>query len=684
MPESETSSLSEASESTIEAVSFDMVLEILKSATKDVKESKDYLSYITVLDMYLNTPGRYSYVEREEILAYLLEILNENTDLCYEIAWDLPALILLYVESDYDFSLSIRAAPCVYKIIKIFECLAINGNPKELFLRCCEIMSSMRLQDITSTDNEEFKEKFFEIKLYCIFELIDSSLKKIETIYPSRFLTMFVTSFINLIHLNCLSSLENGTFILKRVFSFARNYNSLPTPKDDQGYTKDELAKVKDDEDYLQRKLLTSLITQSVAMIGKYEIFGYSMDEISYFHELRNDDTNKYREFTIDFPVFDRLVELSSSFDIDLGDSFKNFLVTSHELFDKFDCSKDIDSLTGEIFESLIIDYQKNLEYTLVNSDAKEVRDSKIGHLLLYTYEQASQRNFEAIQLSMSDVIVLTLRLIVPGMVQPSFLYKSIHDMVVYWAWYSIHQLRLNNKSIQLELTKIPKAFLTLYYQVLLYIFGVNSSYQNFANCSLTLMTKILTLSPESFAYDFILDSLKECPYDNVRPVLIQILKDLLTKEKSINLEEGLQNISLSEDNTKKENTSNSTAKKTSPPPLPSREPVNGSSKYIQLTKVRTSSIIELILSTINKTFISNEENYAIDQGQISTLSAFLNLVIIIKKDPNVQKDQIESIITAMESRIAAFKTSRKDNKEPTLEDNQVDILTLVVDRIKP
>ena len=74
----------------------------------------------------------------------------------------------------------------MYKILKIFENLAINGNHKELFLKSCELLNDLELSQ--DEDIELLKrENFFEIKLYCVFELIDACLKKIHTLYPSRF-----------------------------------------------------------------------------------------------------------------------------------------------------------------------------------------------------------------------------------------------------------------------------------------------------------------------------------------------------------------------------------------------------------------------------------------------------------------------------------------------------------------
>ena len=69
---------------------------------------KDFLSYSTLLDIYLNDPTKYSNEEKEQLLGHILTILSENKQLTYEIGWDLPQLLILYVDSDYEFNGPIR------------------------------------------------------------------------------------------------------------------------------------------------------------------------------------------------------------------------------------------------------------------------------------------------------------------------------------------------------------------------------------------------------------------------------------------------------------------------------------------------------------------------------------------------------------------------------------------------
>lgn len=677
MSESDTSSITNASESTIETFEFDKVLKSLESAAEDINESKDYLSYSTLLDIYLSDPYKYSYEEREELLEHLLTILTKNKELTYEIGWDLPNLLILYVDLNFQFDGSIRTAPNVYKILKIFECLALNGNHKELFLKCCELLNVIKVTDNNTTDNIEFKEKFFDIKLYCIFELIDSCLKKIKTFYPSRFLSMTISSFLNLTLANMGTS-SNNHFILKRAYVFARSYSSPPFPDKLDDLTKEEVEKIKADEDYLQRKLLTGFLTEIVSLIGKKMCSDYSMDILSYLQDFKNSKSERTFEYRAESNLADRYTELALSFDIDLSKVFKQLIVDSHKLFHSFDYTKDQDELSGEIFERVIIDYQNNVSNFIVDNDVKELNNSVNGCLILYTHNIASKRIYDSVELTFNDALVLTLRSVIPSLIHTSFRSRSVADLCLFWTWLAIHKLSKNDKKLELEISKIPSILLSIYYQVLLFICTTLISTPNFRYGTLTLLTKILTLSPEDISFSFIKDSLMNCPYENVKAVLIGVLKELLTKTKSTSLSENMKNLNI--------NDSSKPA-----PILPSRDLSENSNKFLRLNKERADDIFELIDEAIELTFVQDPESgdavrVELNPSKFSTLSAYLNLLIVLKDDPVIKADasHIEKILKIMDKNISQIKKTKKPTSEADkAELNAVDMLNITLDRIR-
>lgn len=676
MSESDASSVTNTSDSTIEIFEFEKVIKSLELAVEEANVSKDYLSYSTLLDIHIGDPHRYSYAEREELLDHLLSILSSNTELTYEIGWDLPGLLILYVDLNFQFTETIREAPCVYKIIKIFECLAIHGNAKELFLKSCELLDQVKISDNDTTDVVGLKEKFFDIKLYCIFELIGSCLKKIKTFYPSRFLSMTVTSFLHMVRTNSNDSPINIQFILKRAYSFARNYSGPAFPEDaEKKLSKDEIEKIKSDENYLQRKLLTGFITEAIGLVGARLSNGYSVDIVSYLQESNRSQLKRYFDFQVDSPLFDRFFQLALSFDVDLKKFFDDYIVEAHNIFRSFDYEGDQEDLNGEIFEKVITDYQTNVLTSIVDKEVKTIKNSVTGSLILFTHSIASKRLFDGTALTFNDALVFTLRLSVPSLIHQAFVSRSVDDACVFWSWFAIHQLSVNKKNLELEISKIPKILLTIYFQVLLFNCISTSNGVNFRYSSLTLLTRVLSLSPEEIAFSFLKDSLMNCPYDNVKAVLVGILKELLTKVKQASLEDDLEKLNLNDSG------------KSSAPPLPNREVSNTPSKFCTLTKEKANDIFELINTSIDSTFVEEKDHgnkLAIDQLKFAALSAYLNLLVVIKDDRIFSADnsQIESILSKMDSNISKFKKQHDETSDKG-EENAVEVLNITLDRIK-
>lgn len=660
---------SETSESTIEPLQFEKILENLEHGAEDAKESQDFLSYSTLLDIYLNDPTKYSNDEKEQLMGHLLDILTNNKDLTFEIGWDLPQLVILYIESDYDFKGPIRSSPCVYKILKIFETLAINGNPKELFLKSRELLSSLEV----STDESlplESRDSFYEIKVYCVFELIDSCMKRIKTLYPSRFLLMTVSAFINLAYkLNKqYTNLGIHHFILKRAYSFARNYINLPLP-DDIDVPKEDLDKILKDEEYLQRKLLTGFITNIIYLKNVNYAEGYAMDHFSWLQKQQSQSRHIF-EYSVDSNLPDRFVELAYSFDIELLNVFQTFITDAHKLLIPIDRTKSTEEITGLIFEKLIIDYQKNVYSSIVNSDMKEIKDSTIAELILFTHSIAIKKEFSNPTMTIADVLAMTLRLIVPQMVSSQFVNFGVVDMVVFWIWFTLYQQQnLNHNNLSLQIERIPKPLFTIFLQCILFIMvTVFKDKPKFRYIVLTLLTKILVLCPD-IGYDFIKDSIEHCPYENIKAPLIGVYKELLLKNCSSIDTLDMEKLKISNDANGDDKSSKSA------PPLPPRQ-LKQSASY-QLTDEKLDDLLELIEVAESEVFVDD----SIDPTKLSSIAAFLNLLVAIKQDPVIisNKDKVNDRLTSIEDNIKQVKNTTKNQ----FEINAGDMLQLTIERFK-
>ena len=152
-----------SSNGTLEAFDFDQTLQILKDAAQDAADTKDYLLYSAVVDYHISEPARFTVEQRELVLQQLLDCFNQSHELVHEVGWDMPALLIPFVDSEFQFDGPIRSAPGVYKVLKIFEVLALYGNAKELFLKLTELLSTLKAGG--NGQDAALAAKFYEIKL---------------------------------------------------------------------------------------------------------------------------------------------------------------------------------------------------------------------------------------------------------------------------------------------------------------------------------------------------------------------------------------------------------------------------------------------------------------------------------------------------------------------------------------
>lgn len=709
--------LSDSSNTTIENLTVDTVIQNLQNAAVESINSDDYLSYSTILDIYLSDPTQYSYEERESILDALLQVLIENPKLTYGIGWDLPSILILYLDTDFKFDRPLRESPNTYKVLKIFEQLAQHGNPKELFLKSCELLSSIKISDSQATDDDDLREKVFDLKLYCLLELISSNLKKIVTAYPSRFLSMCLSSLINLIYGNFThyhSTLVE--FILKRIYSFLRNYNGpqlFPEAVKSLDLSPEEINKLNDDESYLQRKLLVGFLTNSIVLLGK----NWSPNNaVLYFKSLSDKEVHHDQNLI----VLDRLYELNLSFDIELSKEFKSLIVSSHELFHKFKLgTKPEDELLEDIFPTVVVDYQDNLFTSIISNSGTEISLNKLGCLIYYSHsinnELVEERKQFPVNVTFNDVLILTLRLIIPQMINNVFVNKTIQDVLVFWNWYAIEYLSAGQrKKLALEISAIPKVYLNIYFQGILFICtsSPQSFFKDFRFTCLTLLTRVLILSPESISYEFLKDSLTNCPFNNVRVALVGVLKELLTKDKILDQEiddqvaDDLKDLSIKQDSSK--------------PALPSRN-VKKAVKYLSLTDSRFDDILEILNATISDTFTESEFNttrssvesgkneqsggadaddedsddtetekdvetlkpvrYTINHQFLPNLSTELNLLIVLKSLDGYKNNsqKVQPLLTKLSDILNQLKVQYKDSLNDS---NYLDMLLMTLDRL--
>lgn len=456
----------------------DEICVILKESYDDfVVDTKDYISFSTVIDMYLSTPYRFSDPENLELINTLFDLIKDNAELINEIGWDLPELLLKYVPSKaFSFLERLAQYPNIYALFNVFNLLVEKGNHKELFLKSCELLSTIGFNDDAKyfelfwgkdirRVSDDTKEKYLDLKFHLLFEINTGCFKKIRTIYPSKFLSMKISSIIKFLNNNCVF-LNNPMFIIRRIYVFARDYMQPQKPID---YDFDDVTnrKVQDDDDYLQGRLLQHLLTDCVEISLKYYqtdlIMNFSdylckylddsyqfekIDELGKFSAADFKDItskNHYyrlsnnRVSTAEFTeCINRVFQLCLSFDINMREVLQKVLVDdTRNLYSKFittnKASIDVDS--GDDFKVMKFFKATNDSFfklmTGIDSDDKDaigkIPLSPLGCYLIYFShlldnvvheidDKKTQNTVGRLVLidSLEDMILVSLRLLIP------------------------------------------------------------------------------------------------------------------------------------------------------------------------------------------------------------------------------------------------------------------------------
>jgi hypothetical protein len=223
---------------------------------------------------------------------------------------------------------------------------------------------------------------------------------------------------------------------------------------------------------------------------------------------------------------------------------------------------------------------------------------------------------------------------------------------------------------------------------------------------SLTLLTKVLALSPESLSYAFIKDTLENCPYDE-KSVLIGVFKELLTKERpsisdketTVDQADAKQKATPKQDKVETKVTPDvddvgkkfadvkldgNAASESVParaPELPKRS-VFTTRKYITLDEDRITTLFSLISDSINDAFVNDNTEVSINPTKFSLISGYLNLLVVIKNEPAVtnKKQLLDQSLKRVAENIT--KVKEKKQRSNSFEVNAAEILYIAIDRI--
>lgn len=575
----------------------------------------------------------------------LSKVLSNNIDIVEEIGWDIPDMVLPYLNLDWDLDESSEVGSSAMKsVMSVFDLLAKHGNAKELFVKSIELLTNL---DYSQNDTPR-NEKLLDVKFYTLLELLASTLKRINTIYPSKFLAMALscclTSFIKYTDFN-----PRQRFITRKVYAFARDYIPPLKPLDwlkEHGITQEEAHKLDDDEAYLQRKLLQSFLTQICGLSFRTHGLGFSQQlyvetKLNEHGKMpiwaENEDLNiSTRE------AFSRIVGLAMSFDIDLDEEFEKLKKDSSLLMEKAnDIIKDVKPDSDETQQDQLVQATVGLCLndrlaTTFNPAQTVLPLSPAGLFNICTQYNAEQKSHghtpHELTATLHEAIAMYIRFLTPGLVSSKLHTKGLVDSALYWVWGAVAT------ATREDWTSLPKHLRILFLQTTVHFSCVDEE-QVFRFILFMLLVRALANFEEGFAYDFIVDTLTTAPLETAKAGVVNVLKDFLIRERPVvtvdELSEELKRTSVSDGNA-----TNDSAPAAKPAPaLPKRH-------MIELTSDRIDDIYALIRECLDDAFADE----VIDGARFKTLLGYLNLLIGIKE--RFPQDKLSEIVNQTKKKL--------------------------------
>ncbi|KAF8421004.1 YAP-binding/ALF4/Glomulin [Tirmania nivea] len=209
---------------TLTKVTVDKAIAAIETAASEIP-AEDFISYSTILDVHLSYALEFfSREDQTKLLQALEKVLKENDTLAQNIAWDLIAVLLPFLDAptpatafpsaDADASSAPSSAFTTDALSEITStCLfmaAYKGNPREVYLKLLGALSSLSFTAATTPVSEDTDEPSLEPssprhtpaearanghrKFRILIMLLTTIHSRIATAFPSRFLSQSLTT----------------------------------------------------------------------------------------------------------------------------------------------------------------------------------------------------------------------------------------------------------------------------------------------------------------------------------------------------------------------------------------------------------------------------------------------------------------------------------------------------------
>lgn len=460
------------------------------------------------------------------MLNELLKVLESSKEMVYEIGWDIPAMIIDYFDADYPEVQSLRQTPAIMILMKIFSLLSREGNPKELFLKAIEALTSM---EITEEDRYARGERAFDVKFYAVFELMSYCLSRIPAQYPSRFLVTSTNALLASLALNVdTMSLSSLSIMVRRMFTFARDFHMADPPKP-----------VADSEVSLVQRLLQSFITWTVDIaLQRFSVFWSLRLQMEFRGHCEEQDKIKRGEkYELDellgnvAECVERFSQLAYSYDMDLYQLFR------------------------ELVEKAKTPRQPSEGHPLNNTEDPDKDPftglSDDGLLLLYTQVRFDDRKSQKPDLTVDEFFKLAIRTLEREDEQELAPW-GVQDAITFWGLWVLKDVTVE------QLQAVDKQEFTTVVQFLMTM-AANGRRTDFSRLMYSIVARMLAMQDEKVTFDFLIDTLQYCPFVKAQDVTVKMLKDFTLRRKPSSNDtfricqstvEGLKNLSVGDDKT--------------------------------------------------------------------------------------------------------------------------------------
>ncbi|AAS50526.1 AAR159Cp [Eremothecium gossypii ATCC 10895] len=517
-------------------------------------------------------------------LEALWEQLREHPALVGDLGWDIPKVLVRCIRAD-NFNLNEGLGDdMVWRLlVGCFREVGREGNARECFLTGCQQLAELSVA-AEEEEDADLREEMFALKFHMLMEFVTTTLGRTTTAYPSRFLGEIIGVLVKLVERNA-DELCDVHLLLRRLYTFCRDYTAPVSSSEDE--------ELRAQEDYLQRTLFRSFLAYALAQLLRRQSVRWAPEYFAKSHGLEfklHDDHVELRE------TLGRYFQLAHSFDIDIEGAFQKQCIL--ESRDVYACvSADADKADGaEVIYQLAYTYElkKIAELQSMPIDAR-------GIFVLAVLHHFETGKPICLSLRLDDAIYMFLRFNTPEIYSKSFGNIAVTDASLYFVLLALegNSHEENHKLVR----EFPQTVFAVFIQVLLLNMCRLPS-REIGRMTHSILARVLFLASETTAFDFVIDTLLQCPYETAKQIILEIAKIMMVSDQYTICTRDVPSHTRTD---------------TKAPPLPPRP-------FIKLNDDRMAAFHTLAMMSAK--FCTETE----DPKQLTTLLSYLNLITVLRK----------------------------------------------------